>query len=112
MSIYYFFNNQYFSKATNFNADIGINNGFKSFANKAKSLEDTVAGGNSGTLKNATTALPKYLSNFWRLFEMSLVDCKMVLKIKRTKYCILAAAGSDNTDANPDIIFAIKDTEL
>ena len=44
---------------------------------------------------------------------MPFVNCKTELKLKWTKYCILTAAGPDNTDANlNNIIFTIKDTKL
>ena len=42
---------------------------------------------------------------------MPLIDCKVKLKIKWTKYCLLPAASTDNTNAIPNkIIFTIKDT--
>ena len=44
---------------------------------------------------------------------MSLITCKVELKLKWTKYCILSADGADNVngDANDNnIIFTIKDT--
>ena len=65
-------------------------------------------------MKNATIAAPlKYLSYFWRSRETSLINCKVELKLKWTKYCVLPAAGPDNTNANPDnIIFTINDTNL
>ena len=58
----------------------------------------------------------KYLSNSWRLLEMPLINCKVELKLKWTKYCVLSAAGNenvinDNNNAN-DITFTIKDTKL
>ena len=44
---------------------------------------------------------------------MSLINCKVELKLKWAKYCGLIAAGADNTDANPNnITFTIKDTNL
>ena len=44
---------------------------------------------------------------------MSLVNCKVELKFKWTKYSVLAAAGVDNANANHNnIIFTIKDTRL
>ena len=52
----------------------------------------------------------KYLSNFWRSLEMPLVNCKIELKLKWTKHCVLAAAGNDN--ANDNIIITMKDTKL
>ena len=41
---------------------------------------------------------------------MQLVNCKIELKIKWTKHCVLAAAGNDN--ANDNIIITMKDTKL
>ena len=44
---------------------------------------------------------------------MSLISCKVELKLKWTKYCALSAGSSDNTNATSNnIIFAIKDTKL
>ena len=44
---------------------------------------------------------------------MPLINCKVELKLKWTKNCVLSAAGNDNTNANPNnIIFTIKDTKL
>ena len=53
------------------------------------------------------------LSNSWRLFELSLINCKVELKLKWTNYCALSAADGDNeNDENDNIIFAIKNTKL
>ena len=55
----------------------------------------------------------KYLSNFRRSLELPFNNCKVELKLKLTKFCVLSAAGADNTNANPNnIIFTIKDTKL
>ena len=46
---------------------------------------------------------------------MLLIKCKVELKLKWTKYCVLSVAGNENTvteDAYTDIIFTIKDTKL
>ena len=44
---------------------------------------------------------------------MPLINCKVELKLKWTKYCVLFAAEVDNNDANSNnIIFIIKDTKL
>ena len=44
---------------------------------------------------------------------MLLINCKVELKIKWAKYCVLSAGGNDNTNNNPDnIIFTVKDTKL
>ena len=31
---------------------------------------------------------------------MPLINCKVELKLKRTKYCVLSAAGNDNVNNN------------
>ena len=42
-----------------------------------------------------------------------LINCKVELKLKWTKHCVLYWAGTDNTDANVEnTIFTIKDTKL
>ena len=44
---------------------------------------------------------------------MLLINCKVELKPKWKKYCVLSAAGADTTNNNPNnIIFTIKDTKL
>ena len=90
-------------EATNFNADIANDNGFKSFEYKAKILRNTTAQADNaanGALKNSTIAvLLKYLSNFWRSLKM-LINCKTELKLKWTKCCGLSAAVNDNETAN------------
>ena len=44
---------------------------------------------------------------------MPLISRKVELKLKWTKYCVLFAAGVDNTNANPNnIVFTIKDAKL
>ena len=55
----------------------------------------------------------KYLSNFWRSFETLMINCKIELKLKWTKYCVFVSNGNDNTKAYPiNIIFTIEDTKL
>ena len=107
-------------EATNFHADSAYsnNNNFKSFDYKANLLPNTVSqpapNQVNGILKNATIPVPfKYLSNFCRSLETTLIICKIQLKLEWKKYCVLAVAVNDNTDANPDnIIFTVKDTKL
>ena len=46
---------------------------------------------------------------------MSLINCKVELKLKWTKYCVLSAAVADNINDNSNtnnFNFIIKDTEL
>ena len=71
-------------------------------------LENTEADGDNAILKNATIAvLLKYLSNFSRSLDMPLINCKVELKLKWAKHCVLSEAGADNTNANPDNIFLL-----
>ena len=69
----------------------------------------------NGVLENATIAVPlKYLSNFWRSLEIPLINCKVELKVKWTKYCVLSVGSNDNLN-NIDsdrIISTLKDTKL
>ena len=107
-------------EATNFDADISNTNNFQSFKYKTKLLGNAVAHDTpteaNGIPKNATIAVPlKYLSNFRRSLEIPLVNCKIELKFKRTKYCALSANGHDNVNDNDNannIIFTIKDIKL
>ena len=46
---------------------------------------------------------------------MSLINCKVKLKLKWKKYCAFSAGGTENVineDSNANIIFTIKDTKL
>ena len=46
---------------------------------------------------------------------MPLIYCKIELKLKYTKYCVLPGNGNDNVNDNDNannIIFTIKDTKL
>ena len=88
------------------------NNNLKSFQYKTKFVGNTVPDGVNGILRNETIAVPlKYLSNFRRSLEMSLINWKIELKFKWTS--VLSASGADNTDSNRnDNISTIKDTKL
>ena len=100
-------------EANNCDADTANVNNFNCFEYKTKLLGNKVANGANGILINPTIAAPlKYLSTFCRSLEMPLINCKIELKLKWTKYCVLSAAGADNTDANlNNFIFTIKDTK-
>ena len=66
-------------------------------------------------LQKATVTVPlKYLSNFRRSLEMSLINCKVEFKLTWTKYCVLSAAGADNVNDRDfnNFIFTMKDTKL
>ena len=44
---------------------------------------------------------------------MPLINCKVELELKLTKYCVLSAVGADNANASlNNIIFIVKDTKL
>ena len=80
-------------EATNFNNNIADTDNSKSFNYKAKLLDHTVAQPNpnhaNGILKNVATAVPlKYLINFWRSLEMSLINCKVELSGQSTVFCL------------------------
>ena len=71
------------AEVTDFNVDIVNTGDFKYFKCKSKLLGNTDADNANGILKNAIVAVSlKYLSNFWRLIEMSLINCKVELKLK------------------------------
>ena len=101
-------------EAASFNADIANNNNFKSLEYKAKLLRNTEADGAKPVLKNATIIVSlKYLSSFWRSLETLLINYKIELKLKWTKYCLLSAAVADNNNANSNkIIFSTKDKTI
>ena len=45
---------------------------------------------------------------------MPLINCKVEIKLRWTKYCVLSVAGADNTNDHDsdNITFTIKDTKL
>ena len=53
----------------------------------------------NGILKNKRIAVPlKYLTNSWRSLEMPLINCKVELKFRWTKHCVLSVSGTDNAN--------------
>ena len=90
-----------------------INNiAFKSFKYKTRLIGNTVVDGANEIPRNLSIAvLLKYISNFWRLLEMLLINCKAELKIEWRNHCVLFAKGNDNDDPNfnNNNIFIIKD---
>ena len=63
----------------------------------------------NGDTKDVELMVPlKYLSNFWRTLEMSLINCEISLQLKWPKNCILIAG----TAANQNPPFQINDTKL
>ena len=49
----------------------------------------------------------KYLSNFWRTFEMPLINCEIDLILTCSENCVISNAG-----ANQGATFGITDTKL
>ena len=101
-------------KATNFNANIDDNNTFESFKYKTKLLGNTEAYGVNVILRNTNIAVPlKCISDFWRLLEVFLINCKVELKLMLTNHSVLSANGNDNDDTNSNnSIFTINDSKL
>ena len=50
----------------------------------------------------------KYLSNFWKTFEMPLINCEINFQLKRSEKCILVAGTAVNQVSK----FTITDTIL
>ena len=74
-----------------------------SFKYKANLNGNTKINGRKNGIK---IAIPlKYLSNFWRLLEMSLINYKVELSLKWLENCILSSEGTAAT-------FTITDTKL
>ena len=76
------------------NADLSIDNS-ELFKYKAALVGKTeeAADGNS-FVKNTKIAVPlKYLSNFWRSLEISLIICKVHLELNWIEGCILSSGG-------------------
>ena len=108
-------------KPTNFNDAIADNNNFKSLKYKTKLIGSTAAA--NGILEDTTIVVSlKYVTNFKRSLEMQLINCKVELKLKWTRNCVLATVSVDNINANDSVentnandknnIFTIKDTKL
>ena len=104
-------------EATDFNGDVVNDNNFKTFKYKAKLLGSTISQVDNGAneiLKDAPIPEPlKYLSNFWKSLKMSLINCKVELKLQWFNYWVLSAARNDNANDHDDnITFTTKDTKL
>ena len=69
--------------------------------------------GATGFLRNTIAMLLKYFSNFWKSFEMALVNCKMQMKLKWKNHCRFSANGNGNDDGSSNnIVLTIKDMKL
>ena len=64
--------------------------------------------GDNGT-KNVEIMIPlNYLSNFWRTFEMPLINCEVNLILNWSENCVIVSTVVENQIAT----FAITDTKL
>ena len=85
-----------------------VNNVTDSFNFKVKITGQTGNDGTDGT-KDVEIMVPlKYLSNFWRTLEMSLINCEVNLILTWPSTCVLVATGIQNQAAT----FAITDTKF
>ena len=74
------------------NADVTNDDNAPSFKYKANLIGNTE---NNGRKNGIKIAIPlKYLSNFWRPLEMSLINCKVEFSLKWIENCILSSAGT------------------
>ena len=75
----------------------------ESFKSKTKITGKTP---NNGNEKDVEIMVPlKYLNNFWRTFEMPLINCEVNLNLTWSSTCVI-------TDSNGAGTFAITDTKL
>ena len=85
--------------------NVALNNS-TSFKYKGSLLaKATHTDGNDRSLKNIKIVVPlKYLSNFFRSPEMSLINCKIHLELNWNNNCVMygadAYAGGDNANNN------------
>ena len=102
----------YKDEATIFNNDIVNTDAFKSFKYMTKLLGNTEVDGVNRILRNTTITVPlKHLSNLWRPLGKPLINCKVEVKLKWTKYCLLALNGTENDDANSNNIVSLSSTQ-
>ena len=67
-------------------------NNTSSFKYKASIIDKTESNGRKNGVKIAVPL--KYLSNFWRLLEMPLINCKVELSLKWYERCLLTVANT------------------
>ena len=88
------------------NADVTNDDNAPSFKYKASLIGDTVTDGANRKKECVKIAVSiKYLSNFWRLLEIPLINCRVELSLSWNENCILSIAGTAAT-------FAITDTKV
>ena len=73
------------------NANLNVNNS-RSFKYKAALVGKTTnAAGRNSFVKDTKIVVPlKYLSNFWRSLEMTLINCKVHIELNWIEDCILS----------------------
>ena len=54
----------------------------------------------------------KYLSNFFKLLEMHLINCKIKLKLTWKKECVLSTLNDDADNPENNAVVIINDTKL
>ena len=95
------------------NTNVANDNDSPSFKYKASLIPNTEV---DGTKKEVKIAVPlKYLSNFWRSLEMSLINCKVELSLEWIDNCVLTigttCANADATGAD-SATFEVTDAKL
>ena len=77
------------------NANLSVDNSqsFKYKAALAGKTADAVNNTNMSVKKTNIVVPLKYVSNFWRSLEMSLINCKVYLELNWIKGCILSSGG-------------------
>ena len=81
------------------------NNLSDSFNFKVKMTSQT---GDDGTKNVEIMVPPKYLSNFWRILEMPLINCEINLILTWSTNCVITSTNVANQNAT----FEITDTKL
>ena len=84
--------------------DVPVDSDNASFSYEQKMIGQT---GNYGTKVVQIMVLLKYLSNFWRTFEMPLITCKIIFLVC-SEESIIATGTGDNQEPK----LAITDTKL
>ena len=73
----------------------------------------TDADGNDRSLKDAKIVVPlKYLSNFFRLLDMPLINCKIHLEINWNNNCVMYGNNHKTDGDNKETTFKIASTKL
>ena len=86
------------------NPDNVSTNNSTSFKYKSSTFK-TLTDDDNGVTKNVKIAVPlKYLSNFWRSFELPLINCNVYVELNWTKDCVMSTIA--------DTTFKITNTKL